>query len=591
MIHTFRGDYNLAIDLVEEALLIGEELEIRKIRAFAHFILEIAFSSKGDTNMALKHGKAASDLTREIGARISAALALHNYAIGVIYNELEFEKGVALLYEALSNAKEAESNRTIHAIQTGLLNAYIYKGDLNKALEFIYELIEYFDERGDHEGLAIALSYLGEINLKKGNLDEALQNYLDSIELHKTLERLVSIRRNVINIGRIYQMKGEYDKALHYFYKAKDISTNQKNKRSLASDYFFLISCYLEIEDREKASVYLQSLKEISMEIEDKVLNMITDLSTVLVLKRSDNVQERMKAKKLLKSIIDEKDVEYQTVETAILNLCDILLIELKNTEDFQLLDELKFNISKLQQIGIRELAYPLLVQTYWLQSQLSLLEMNAEEAQRLYVKAQSIAETKDLNHMARKISDEHDFLISQLDLWKKFTTKLPSIGEILELSRIEDMLSQMLKKGVVLPSEVETKDENPAIIFIFTESGEILFTEKLTDSVEDEIIKKILPEMKERIEEKTDSDIVKRGRIYDYSYILKKLDTLFFCYFFVGKSFSAIPKLEEFSRIINEIKSVWERLITFSKTGLNLNYEERRTITKSIDNIFLSNR
>ncbi|MEE9411239.1 MAG: tetratricopeptide repeat protein, partial [Candidatus Heimdallarchaeota archaeon] len=457
-----------------------------------------------------------------------------------------------------------------------------------RALENINELIEYFNERGDHEGLAIAQSHLGEINLKKGDLDEALKNYLDSIEYHRIREQSGGIRLTYINIGMIFQMKGEYDKALEYFYNAKEISEDLENKLSLAYDYFYLISCYLDIEDIEKATTYLLSLKEIDKEIEDKVLKIITNLSSALVLKMSENEQERMEAKKLFKSIINETDVKYEIVEKAILNLCDVLLIEYKISEDNEIIEELKFFIYKLQEVGLRELTHPLLVQTYWLQSQISLLELNAEEAQQLYLKAQTMAEEKELEPMARKISAEHDFLIGQLDLWKKFTTKLPSIVEILELTKIEDMLSQMLKKGVVLPSEVEREDEKPVIIFIFSESGEILFSEKLLDTLEDDIIERILPELKIQIEEEKHHELISRGRLYDYSYLLKKIDTLFFCYFFVGKSFSAIHKLEKFSRTLNETSSIWERLVTFSQSGLNLNYEERRSITVFIDNIFL---
>ncbi len=591
MIHAFAGNHDLAIDLLEEALIIIEELGSKRGRGSIHFTLAVAYNQKGDTNLSLKHSKIAGDLFREIGDRILTALSLHNYASTLIYEEMEYEKGVSLLYEALSNAKEAESNRTIHAIQTGLTSAYIYKGELNRALKFINELIEYFDERGDYEGLAIAQLLIGQINLKKGDLDQALKNYLNSLEYFKILERPAGIRRSFIYIGSIFQMKGDYEKALEYLSEARKISITQKNRLWLAFDYYNFISCYLDVENIEKATTYLQNLQEIDKELENKVLEIISKLSTALVLKKSENVQERMKAKELLKYIINVKDVEYQIVETAILNLCDLLLIELKKLEDYKLLDDIRFFINKLQQIGIRELTYPLLVQTYWLQSQISLLELNAEEAQRLYINAQMMAEEKGLELMARKISNEHDFLIGQLDLWRKFTTKLPSIVEILELTRIEDMLDQMLKKGVVLPSEVEKEDEKPVIVFISTESGEILFSEKLLDTLEDDIIERILPEMKTQIEEETDSKIVKRGRLYDYSYILKKIDTLFFCYFFVGKSFSAIHKLEEFSRIINEIKSIWERLIIFSKTGLNLNYEERRTITNFIDTIFLSNK
>ncbi|MHA1346929.1 MAG: hypothetical protein ACTSO3_11080, partial [Candidatus Heimdallarchaeaceae archaeon] len=243
------------------------------------------------------------------------------------------------------------------------------------------------------------------------------------------------------------------------------------------------------------------------------------------------------------------------------------------------------------QEIGVKELTYPLLVQTYWLQSRISLLELNAEEAQKLYTKAQAMAEEKGLELMARKISDEHDFLIDQLDLWRKFTTKLPSILEIFELTRIEDMLSQMLRKGVVLPSDVVKEDEEPAIIFIFTESGEILFSEKLFDALEEDIIERILPQMKTQLEEETDDKTASRGRLYDYSYLLRKVDTLFFSYFFIGKSYTAIHKLEEFSKILNESIGIWERLVKYSQSGLHLNYEERNSINSFIDTIFLSSK
>ncbi|MHA1465397.1 MAG: hypothetical protein ACTSQ2_09930, partial [Candidatus Heimdallarchaeaceae archaeon] len=590
-LHAFTGNHDLAIDLLEESLLISEKIGSKRLKASIHFALDSAYYFRGDTNISLKHIKIAVDLFRELGDRIFTALSLHNYANKLIYSDMEYEKGVTLMYEALSDAKESESKRTLHAIQTGLISAYIYNGELNRALEFVYGIIEYFAECGDTEGLAIAQAHKGRINLKKGELDIALNDITDALENFRILERLDGIRVSLTNIGRIFQMKGEYDKALYYFYELTKISNNQKNKLWLALDYSDLISCYLDLENLEKATTYLQSLQEIDKELESKLLKITSKLSTALVLKRNKSVQDRLKAKELLKYIINEKDVEYRIVEIAILNLCDLLLIELKKSEDYKLLEELKFFINQLQEIGVKELTYPLLVQTYWLQSRISLLELNAEEAQKLYTKAQAMAEEKGLELMARKISDEHDFLIDQLDLWRKFTTKLPSILEIFELTRIEDMLSQMLRKGVVLPSDVVKEDEEPAIIFIFTESGEILFSEKLFDALEEDIIERILPQMKTQLEEETDDKTASRGRLYDYSYLLRKVDTLFFSYFFIGKSYTAIHKLEEFSKILNESIGIWERLVKYSQSGLHLNYEERNSINSFIDTIFLSSK
>ena len=589
MIYALSGKFNSAIDLLEEASEIGIEFKIKRLIGFVHFVLNLAYIQKGEMKLAQKHGKIASDTYREIGDTTITAIALSNYAKTIFSNELDDEKRMSLIYEALSYAKEAESTRTIHAIQTAISGEYIHKGELNKALEFIEDLRKYFSEIKDYEGLAIAQAQKGFINLKKGDLDKALKNYSDSVRYHK-IRGHISIRRaSFVSLGDILRMKGNYEKALYNFYEAKKISEELKNRLSLASDYWNLIRCYVEIDEIEKANTFLRALKEINQELDYKNLEILTKLSTAYVFKRSKDEKERMIAKESLEFIINQQGISYQLFESAILNLCDLLLIELKISEEKELIEQLKFHVERLQEVGFRELTYPLLVQTYWLQSQISLLELDAEKAQEYYIKAQSIAEEKDLEFMARQISAEHDFLIGQLDLWKKFTAKLPSIVEILELTRIEDMLNQMLKKGVVRPSEIIQEFEDPALIFILSESGEILFTEKIAETIGDELIARVLPEIRTRIEEESGFEIVKRGKLYDYSYIIKLADSLFFCYFFVGKSYQAIKRLEEFSSVLIETSAIWNQLLTSSKSDLTLNFEERKSITSFIDKIFLA--
>jgi tetratricopeptide (TPR) repeat protein len=322
--YLYLGNNDLALRFLKEALSICEGLDIKRLNATIHFFLAIAYDMNGNIELASKHDEITCDLFREIGDKTILALALYNSASRKINNDLEYEIGVAQINEAISYAKEAGSIRTINTIQTGLSYAYLYRGEIRKALEFIYDLIEYFEDREDYEALALAKAQIGYINLKKGDLDEAHKNYLECIEYNKKRIKLADVRYPYIQIGQIYQTKGDYNKALHYYTEAIKISINLENKLSLAMDYSLLISYYIEIEDMHTATHYLELLREINQEREHIVIEIVTKMSTALVLKKSENEQERKQAKELFISIIKAEDIDYDYIELAILNLCEV---------------------------------------------------------------------------------------------------------------------------------------------------------------------------------------------------------------------------------------------------------------------------
>jgi len=262
--------------------------------------------------------------------------------------------------------------------------------------------------------------------------------------------------------------------------------------------------------------------------------------------------------------------------------------------------------VERLHKEGSAELAYPLLVHSIWLQANISLLELDINKARRLLKSAQVMAEAKEFHNLARKISNNHDILLSQLKQWEEFTFKLPNIAERMELTHIESVLNEMIKgKGIIYPEDKQEKEE-PILVSIFTTTGSVLYIERIDPDIDTEMIEEVwLTILKNVKEEETKSGIVERMKLSDYTYVIKRIESLVFCYIFIGHSFEGIKKLEEFSQLVYGTVEVWEELEELSKIALtadfdiktlvsafaedtSLEYSSNIILNQYVDNVFL---
>ncbi|GAI77750.1 unnamed protein product, partial [marine sediment metagenome] len=151
-----------------------------------------------------------------------------------------------------------------------------------------------------------------------------------------------------------------------------------------------------------------------------------------LVLKTKPRISNLAKAQKLLKEVIEEDAGQ----KTAIINLCDILLVDLRNTNDMEIVDEIKDYIGRLLNIAEKTHSYSLQAEAYLLQAKMVLISSDLEEARRLLAKGQQIAEKFGLNRLAMSISEEHDKLLNELSVWEGLRESNASMGERIELAR-----------------------------------------------------------------------------------------------------------------------------------------------------------
>ncbi|MFX1508290.1 MAG: hypothetical protein ACFFDC_19580 [Promethearchaeota archaeon] len=131
----------------------------------------------------------------------------------------------------------------------------------------------------------------------------------------------------------------------------------------------------------------------------------------------------------------------------AIINLCDLLLFELKTTGNEEVLGELNQYCNQLLEIAIEQNSYSLLAETYWLLSKLALLKLDIQQAQALLLKAQSIAEKQGLKTLVNSIGYDHYSFFSQLQKWEEYINWNVSLTQRIELAQLEELVIRMIHK------------------------------------------------------------------------------------------------------------------------------------------------
>ena len=77
----------------------------------------------------------------------------------------------------------------------------------------------------------------------------------------------------------------------------------------------------------------------------------------------------------------------------ALLNLCDMLLEELKQIQEDEILKELEDYVERIGKIAQEQNSYSLLANTHWLEAQLSLLKLDVVNFKQKLIEAELIAQ------------------------------------------------------------------------------------------------------------------------------------------------------------------------------------------------------
>ena len=424
----------------------------------------------------------------------------------------------------------------------------------------------------------------------KGEIHKSLDLNKIAFDLAKDSENKELISGSLINIAEKYHILGDYDNARIYAERAIDI----QYQPWLIYQLGFMIDILLDKGDFEGINHYFQQLSEIREKDDNKVNDILYRYYKAVLLKTSLRSRNRVKSEKLLKQIIDNEDISGGIKSFwakkrifAIINLCDLLLIELRITNYPEIIDEIQPYIQKLLDFAEQQHSYWILCETQLLQSKLALISLDLKEARRLLTQGQQIAEKFGLTLLARKISNEHDELLKKLSTWENLKDSDISLAERMELARLNEQMGQMMRKRELeLP---DLPDEVPIVLLIISEGGRPIFSESFVEewSFEDHLFGGFLTAVNSFSVEMF-SEGLDRANFGEYTIIMNSLHPFIVCYLFKGQSYIAQQRVKILIDKIKKDKNIWKTFNEYNESCRVVQLEDVPLLESMITEIFL---
>jgi len=547
------GDFEKALSLIEQSedllktLSRCTTLEQEQREASIAFTKGAFYVFQGNANLALEFVKRSLVLRENIGNKSELVESL--YGMGLIYSMLKSDLDRALMYaeRCQTLAKEINQQRVISMNLQSLGIIYNTKGEFKKSLKYT------------EQSLAIA-EKTGHKQMISGNLN---------------------------NIANIFMYHGDFDKALTYLEHSLEIAKEIGNNWLISGFTGSIIEALVYKGDVENAQRYLEHLEEINDKEDNKTIDLTYRYCKAIIMKTSPRIHNRGKAEEFFKQIVQEEMIRGEITINALLNLCDLLLDELRITNEIEVLNELENFITQLLDIAESTGSYWVLAETYTLQGKLALLALDLKEARRLLTQAQQIAEKHGMHRLAGKISIEHDNLLKELNTWENLKEQDISLKRRMELAHVDEQIDNLFWKRDF--SSLEHSDEEPILLLVLSEGGVPIFSHVFSKdwSFGDDLIGSFLSAIN-TFSGEVFSKGLDRAKFGEHTVLMRAVASFTICYLFKGQSYLAQKRINNF---INHFQNTTEILQTFNnfyKTHQTIELKKNILLKLLITDIFI---
>ena len=410
-VHYYRGELDLALETSQKSVAIAKELGNKILIGLTLYSLAETYYEKGDYKRFYEITKERLLIYEELEDKRFVAGTLSQ--LGQYYSIIgEYDEALENYESSLEVAKNLKRENWTAFLQQNIGYVYFLKGEFEKALEFYGKAYPVLKENQPQSWFSI-LSDLAKINVQKGELDEALE-YLDQLmTIHEGFQNQIGISDVLSEQGVIYWQKGMKEQALSSMQDGLEIRKKIDNKDLIVTSLSYLIQFNVELNNLEGARKYFESLVLINKETKIKQVSQNYKFSEALILKTSSDLRDRLKAEVLFEQLIEE-DISYSLLVQVLLNLCDLLILEMKETNDPKVLEKIYKNVNKLQEMAEKNNSHLLQVETIRMNAQLALLEFDIDNARALLLKALNIAQKNNFDRLVLDLLSQQEKLTKQ---------------------------------------------------------------------------------------------------------------------------------------------------------------------------------
>jgi len=552
--YIFRQESDKALEVVMMSKELIEEIGEEKALAANYLLIGWTYNQKGDTSAGLKFGIKSIELHKKLNLQQGLASSL--YLVGTInMNNYDYVQSIEIFQRALS-IKEILPNEKL-IILSGIANMVAWRGNITNAIKY------------SEEGLKLA----------------------KSLKIH------VICPYFLFYLGLLNYFRGDNEEATNYLKKNIEVSKKFKVENISGMTFMTLTLFNLEQSYLEESKIFLNKLEELEKRTENKIITLCYSIAKGKMLIESGRTRDRAEAETLLKSVVEDDISAIQDNTSrqqhiilnlfALYHLCHLYLEELEMTNNLKIIDDINPLISHLFKFAEHFKSSMLHTEVKIFQAKLELIQMNFDNAKVLLTEGQHLAELDNNQFLAQVISNEHDRLLEQQEIWDNLKKTDAPFSERIKLASVEGILDRI--QGKRLEKPIEIVDEEPVLLLILEEGGVLLFSFPFSEEwkFDDELFGGFLTAFNS-ISDEVFAEGIDRVKFGQNTVLMESIGNFSICYLFKGQTFPAKQKLTNFIEELQNTSSIWQTLEKYYKTSQVAELKDIPQIKALIKDIFI---
>jgi len=412
-----------------------------------------------NSNEAMKYADLAYKVAKKLGSDylVINTLILKTQIYGSLVDPKKHLEAINEAEEILAKQSEKSKNEFQMMKAHILYRKATYNfgvGNLNSCLNFLDEASQIASKINDKDLIILTTKWFGFTYDVKGEINRASefkQRYLKLAIKFDNKQEIIGAHNA---LGMQFTKKGDNNKAMYHLEKGLSICKEINSWKTFVVSTS-LFEAYMESNYIEKAQQLHNEMGDLIAQGTFKFNVVAYRLQEAALLKRKPDKNSRSKAEKIYKEIADRETSFIDFKIDALVNLCDLYLMRLKETSDLKEMDKIQFYIDKIRSIAEVEEVYSLLVEMKLLDAKLMLLIYNFKEAQQLLTRALDIANMYGLNFMINRVKDEQTELSKNFIKWERLKDLGGKLAERMDLARIDDQIKFLLQKRDYLRNNI----------------------------------------------------------------------------------------------------------------------------------------
>lgn len=447
-----KGNFDKALSYFEKSLALYQDLGNKPKLGILYNNTAIVYQAKEKYDLAINYYEKFLEINKELENQDNVAIAYGN--IGWVYGyKGDLDLSLDYCQKGLKITKEyiPDNVRNIIFLTFSIGDNYFLRGELKTALDHYTEVLTLNKKIKSDLGIAWTLFSISNVYALQGELELALENMDQCMEIFNKLNNKLGISRSKITIGIINKLQGKYNTSIEFLEEGLNL-----NRQVLKGGFIPLLESWVlfhlllvaqDLNDPELASSYFKQIKEVEQESKSKFVKLRTRFSNAIVLKMSRRGADKFQAQRILQEIVDEEVIDQNITTLSLLNLCELLILEIKISETpEELFQEVTILSKKMYDIAQMQSSSLLKVMALILETKLALVKGKFEEANDLISTAKKIASEKKLGSLLVKVKSEQEMIQKELDKWDELIRQKASIQERVEHARIGSWLVEAKK-------------------------------------------------------------------------------------------------------------------------------------------------